>query len=82
MATGCKQGDNFESLLYAIGIQSTLLAAQSAFTIRIQDHASGCFTTGGISAFIDDTGLVVDGRIADLVANDTIGIFTSGPSSP
>ena len=76
MSTGCKQGDSFGSLLYAVGFQSTLLAAQSALAIRIQDHPSGCSITGGISAFIDDTGLFVDGRIADLVAHDTIQIFT------
>ena len=34
-------------------------------------------TTGGVSAFIDDTALFVDGRIADLVAHDTISIFTA-----
>ncbi len=32
---------------------------------------------GGVSAFIDDTGLFFDGRIADLVATDTINIFTA-----
>ena len=32
---------------------------------------------GGVSAFIDDTGRFVDGRIADLVATDTISIFTA-----
>jgi hypothetical protein len=31
--------------------------------------------TGGVSAYIDNTGLFVDGRIADLVAQDTIRIF-------
>ena len=42
--------------------------------------ATGCKqgdTTGGVSAFIDDTALFVDGRIADLVAHDTISIFTA-----
>ena len=68
MATGCKQGDTFGSLLYAVGFQSTLLAAGDALSTRIRDHASGCSTTGGISAYIVDTGLFVDGRIADLVA--------------
>jgi hypothetical protein len=77
MATGCKQGDTFGSLLYAVGFQSTLLAAGDALSIRIRDHASGCSTTGGVSAYIDDTGLFVDGRIADLVAQDTIRIYAS-----
>jgi hypothetical protein len=77
MATGCKQGDTFESLLYAVGFQSTLLAVQNALAIRIQDLASGGSTTGGVSAFIDDTALFVDRRIADLVAHDTISIFTA-----
>jgi len=77
MATGCKQGDTFGSLLYAVGFQSTLLAVQDSLALRIQDHAGGCSTTGGVSAFIDDTSLFVDGRIADLVAADTISIFTA-----
>ena len=75
MATGYKQGDTFGSLLYAATFQSTLLVAQAALAIQIQDHASGCSITGGISTFIDDTGLFVDGRIADFVAYDTIDIF-------
>ena len=70
MATGCKQGGIFgSSLLYTVGFQSTLLAAQSALANQTQDHhnTSGCSTTEGISAFIDNTGLFVDARIADLV---------------
>ena len=75
MATGCKQGDTFGSLLYASGFQSTLLAVQDALALQIQDHAGGCSTTGKVSAFIDDTSFFVDGRIADLVAADTISIL-------
>ena len=77
LSTGCKQGDTFGSLLYAVGFQSTLLAVQDALAIRIQDLASGGSTTGEVSAFIDDTALFVDGRIADFVAHDTISIFTA-----
>jgi hypothetical protein len=42
MATGCKQGDTFGSLLYAIGFQSTLLAVQDSLALRIKDHGGGC----------------------------------------
>ena len=81
MATGCKQGGTFGFLLYAVGFQSTLLAAGDTLTTRIRDQASGYSTTGGVSAYIDDTGLFVDGRIADLVAQDTIRIFASAGMS-
>ena len=48
----------------------------SPLAIRIQDHyASGCYIARRISAFIDDTGLFANGRIADLVIHDTIDIF-------
>ena len=48
MATGCKQGDTFGSLLYADGFQSTLFAVQDVLALlRIQDQAGGCSTTGG-----------------------------------
>ena len=47
MATGCKQGDTFGSLLYAVGFQFTLLAVPDALTVRIQDYAGSCSTTGG-----------------------------------
>jgi hypothetical protein len=50
---GASRGDIFGSLLYAVGFQSTILAVQDALALRIQDHA----------AFIDDTGLFVDGRV-------------------
>ena len=82
MATGCKQGDTFGSLLYAVGFQSTLLAVQDSLALRIQDHAGGCSTTGGVSAFIDDTSLFVDGRIADLVASASTNVGFSFPPGP
>jgi hypothetical protein len=46
MATECKQGDTFGSLLYAVGFQSTLRAVQDALAVQIQDHAGSCSTTG------------------------------------
>ena len=76
MATGCKQGDTYGSLLYAVGFISAYSSRCSGCSRRIQDHAGGCSTTGGVSAFFNkDNGLFVDGRIADLIAADTISII-------
>jgi hypothetical protein len=48
----------------------------SPLAIQIQDHDA----TKGISAFIDDTGLFADGRIAELVIHDTIIFDLAGIS--
>ena len=75
MATGCKQGDNFSSLLFSVGLQQPLKEIDAMIQARISDFVTGCSSVGVVKAFMDDTSIFVDARIADDVAAATIEIF-------
>jgi hypothetical protein len=77
MSTGCKQGDNFGSFLYAVGFQATLISINASIQRHIEASAAGCSLTGGVYAYIDDTTVFVDAKIADLVATDIKEMFAS-----
>lgn len=77
MATGCKQGDNFGSIFYAVGFHPHLLQINEAIQRHIQGSADGCSLTGGVTAFIDDTTIFVDARIANLVVADVTEIYAA-----
>ena len=47
MATGCKQGDNFGSLFYAVGFQHHLIKIHEAIQRHIEGFPEGCSPVGG-----------------------------------
>ncbi len=57
---------------------SRMLSLSGSKTILVVAPPPG---GGGVSALIDDTGLFIDGRIADLVAGETISIFAAADIS-
>ena len=67
MATGCKQGDNFGSLFYAVRFQHHLIKIHDAIQRHIEGFPEGCSPVGGggVTGFIDDTTIYVDARIAN-----------------
>ena len=75
MATGCKQGDNFGSLFYAVGFQQYLVKIHEAIQRHIKGFVEGCSPVGGVTGFIDDTTIYVDARIADLVIAEVLVIY-------
>ena len=54
MATGCKQGDNFGPLFYAVGFQQYLVKIHEAIQRHIEGFVEGCSSVGGggVTGFI------------------------------
>jgi hypothetical protein len=74
-STGCRQGDPLSALCFCVGIHD-LLGEISECVENIKTRVVQCSAIGGVYSYIDDINIFVDGRVANMVAEEVREIFS------